>query len=320
MRYNRGMNPLDRVIFFGTPAFATPALDRLRESGASIVAVVTAPPKPVGRARTVTPSPVAVHAQELGIPVLTPITLNDVAFQEQLAAFHPGIGIVVAYGKIIPPAVLAMPNLGFLNIHPSLLPELRGPTPVQTAILEGRTQTGVTIMKLDDAMDHGPILAQRTYDIPRTAPFAKINDDLFTLGAEMLADVLPEYVGGALTPQEQDHARSTICKKYTRDDGRIDWRKDAISTFNRIRALSENPGTWTTWNGQTLNIFRAAVRMNVMPLSDQSGFIFATPEGPAVFCGDYAILLEEVQLEGGKRMTAKQFANGRRQFIGSSLL
>lgn len=268
---------MTRIVFFGTPEFAVPSLKKL----SGVVGVVTAPDKPLGRKQVLTPSPVKTTALDLGLPVFTPATLKDTAFFETFKNLKPDLCIVVAYGKLIPQKYLDVPQLGFVNVHPSLLPAYRGPSPIQSAILDGCASTGVSIMLLDAEIDHGPVLAQESYTIPTDAYFPQVEHDLAKLGASLLKTTLDKQ----FEPQEQDHANATFTKKFTREDGKIDWSQPAITIYNRIRALAGNPGTWTVVNGKTLNILRAHI-------------------------ADNKVAPDLVQLEGGKPMDWDAFLRG----------
>lgn len=250
-----------KIVFFGTPQFAVPSLRALHAAGWPITLVVTAPDKPVGRKQTLTASPVKVAALELGLPVASAI--DDA---------RADLGIIVAYNKIIPQAVLDRFPLGVINVHPSLLPKYRGPSPIQSAILNGETTTGVSIMQIDAEVDHGPVLAIQKYQIPNDKSFVEIQGDLAEMGAKLLVETLKQ----PLNPVPQDHAAATFTKKFTREDGRIDWTRPETEIANKVRALNPNPGTWTTWNGKTLNVL-----------------------GP-----------DTVQLDGGKPMTWAEFRRG----------
>lgn len=265
-----------RIVFFGTPAFAVPTLRKLHADGWPITAVVTAPDKPLGRKQVLTPSPVKVAATELGIQVQH--TLENLDFD---------LGVVVAYGKLIPQRILDIPRIGFLNIHPSMLPKYRGPSPIQSAILNGDTETGVSIMLLDAEMDHGPVLAQESYAIPPNAYSPQVEQDLAELGANLLLDIVKGPlldVKGALS-HPQNHTAATFTKKFTREDGKLDWSQPAAAIHNRIRALAANPGTWTVVNGKTLNILSAHIE-------------------------DGKVVPDRVQLEGGKPMDWESFLRG----------
>lgn len=307
-----------RIVFFGTPLFAVPSLRRLHVDGWPIAVVVTAPDKPTGRRMLLTPSPIKTVAEELGLEVRTPATLKDEDFWREFSELRPDLCVVVAYGKIIPKRYLDIPRLGFVNVHPSLLPAYRGPSPIQSAILDGGTAGGVSIMQLDEDTDHGPVLAAEPWTIPSGFDYPMVEDELSRLGADLFARTLQGYTEGSVVPQPQDHSKATYTKKFTREDGRLDWSQDATQVRDRIRALAANPGTWTTWEGKTLNLFHAHLAGG--PLPDTSpGSVFFHASSVAVSCGQGALVLETVQLEGARRMPAGDFARGRPTFVGSVL-
>ncbi|MCC6405171.1 MAG: methionyl-tRNA formyltransferase [Candidatus Yanofskybacteria bacterium] len=306
-----------RIVFFGTPLFAVPALRRLTADGWPIAAVITAPDRPVGRRMLLTPSPVKSAALELGIPVWTPQTLKDDEVFVRFSDLQPTIGIVVAYGKLIGQRYLEAVSRGFLNIHPSLLPAYRGPSPIQSAILDGCSNTGVSLMQLDAEMDHGPVVAQESWAIPRGFDAPMCEDELSHLGADLLARSLQNYLDGTLVPIPQNDALATFTKKFERPDGRIVWAQAATEISNRIRALAANPGTWTTWNEHTLNIAHAH------PIDSASteapGTVVLHGSEVCVVCGTGMLALETIQLEGGTRQQARDFVNGRPAFVGAVL-
>src|ERR1043166_228008 len=254
-----------RIVFFGTPQFAVPALRALYAAGWPVAAVVTAPDKAVGRHAVLTPSPVKTVAQELLIPVHSPATLKDAEFFNTFSELRPDLCVVVAYGKLIPERYLQVPRLGFINIHPSILPAYRGPSPIQSAILDGCSSTGVSLMLLDNEMDHGPVLAQMPWTIPQGTDVVFCEEELARVGSDLLIQTLPGYTDGTVKPQPQDHAHATFTKKFERVDGKIDWSRPAVEIFNQVRALAANPGTWTTWQGKTLNIFYAHMIGQLVP-------------------------------------------------------
>jgi methionyl-tRNA formyltransferase len=285
--------------------------------------VVTAPDKPVGRRLVLTPSPVKTAALELGLPVATPATLKDDAFWHEFSELRPDLCVVVAYGKLIPKRYLDAARLGFVNVHPSLLPAYRGPSPIQSAILDGCSSTAVSIMLLDEDMDHGPVLAAEPWVIPSGFDTPMAEDELSRLGADLLARTLPGYTEGTVVPQPQDHARATFTKKFVREDGKLDWTQDAVRVRDRIRALGDEPGTWTVADGKILNIFHAHLAEGAIPATPP-GTVFMHARQVAVRCGSGlpagqagALILETVQPEGGKRMPARDYANGHPAFIGS---
>ncbi len=297
-----------KTILFGTPKFAVPSLQKLIETGFSVEAVVTTPDEPTGRKGASTPPPVKVFAQEKGLKVLQPLTLKDDSFFEEFTKINPDICIVVAYGKIIHQRYLDIPKYGFVNIHPSLLPRYRGPSPIQSAILNGDPETGVTLMRIDEEMDHGPILKQIEYQISKEKKYEEIEKELAEIGAQILVDTLPDYLNEKITSREQDHNRATFCKKYERPDGRIDWSKPAEKIYNQIRALNPNPGVWTTLNDKTLNIFDAEIvdfNSQDKVIKEKSRFL--------IRASDKYISPTLLQLEGKKILPIKDFLNGLRK-------
>ena len=274
-----------RMVFFGTPSFAVSSLRRLYADGWPVALVVTAPDKPTGRRRDLTPSPVRTAATEYGIAVETPATLKDEYFWRLFSELRPDVCIVAAYGKLIPERLLEIPRLGFLNVHPSLLPLYRGPSPIQTAILDGATTTGVSIMLLDKEMDHGPIVAQEPWTIPSGFDARACEAELAGLGAALLSRTLPGYADGTIVPRPQDHSLATFTHKFTREDGRLVFSRPARDVYNRIRALAVNPGAWTVVDGATLNILSAHIE-------------------------DDKVVADIVQREGGKPMDWATFVRG----------
>lgn len=266
-------------------------MKKLHEAGYDIAAMVTVPDKLVGRKKVLTAPPLKTAALELDIPVYQPVSLKkDEEFFETFRTLNPDLAVVAAYGKIIPERYLEIPKHGFLNIHPSLLPKYRGPTPVQSALLNGDKETGVTIMVLDKDMDHGPLLAQEKYDIWPKTTFPQLHDELAAIGADLLIKIIPGFINGEIRPKVQNHDQVTICKIYEREDGKIDWSKPVQEIYNQIRALNPEPGTWTTWQGKVLNIKKAAVASD----------------------GGLEPLI--VQLEGGKEMSFPEFLRGHPDF------
>ena len=319
-----------KTVFFGTSEFAVPALKGLLNFGYNVLAVVTQPEKPVGRARVVMPSPIKKAAIENNIPVFEPHNLKkDEEFFEQFKNLNVDLCVVAAYGKIIPSRYLEIPKYGFLNIHPSLLPKYRGPSPIQTTIMNGDRETGVAIMKVDEEMDHGAILRITNYELRITDYYKKVEDDLSKLGAELLIDTLPKYISGEIKPQEQNHSRATFTKLLIREDGRIDWSKTAEEIYNQIRALNPEPGTWTTWPSfanalagkktKILNIHEVEPHKIEVRPQHQPGEVVRVDNEIAVATQKCYLILKQIQLEGGKEMDAKAFLNGHPDFLGSQL-
>ena len=305
-----------RVLFLGTPSFAVRPLQRLVEAGYEIVGVLTQPDRPAGRSRTLQPPPVKQAALELGLQVLQPETLRDDAVVAQLRALQPDAGVVAAYGEILRRAVLELPPLGYLNIHPSLLPLYRGPSPVGAAILQGDSVTGVSVIRLERAMDAGPILAQATLPLDPSARTGPVTEQLFAIGADLLVGVLPLYAAGELVPEPQDHARATISRMLAKEDGRLDWNLPALVLERTVRAYDPWPGAWTTWEGQQIKILQASVETQVV--DSAPGTILEAP-GLLVATGDGALHLREVQPAGKRPMAGADWKRGQRDLRGARL-
>ncbi len=299
-----------RVLFLGSPSFAVHALEALIAAGYEIVGVVTQPDRPAGRERRLTPPPVKVAAQAHNLPVLQPETLRDPAVIEALSVLQPEVGVVAAYGEILRRAVLQIPPLGYLNIHPSLLPLYRGPTPVAGAILAGETVTGVTIMLLDPGMDSGPILAQAVVDLPPTARTGPLTDELFRIGAQLLVETLPRYARGEIEPRPQDHSRATVTKMLKKEDGRIDWSLPAIIIERMTRAYDPWPGAYTFWRGQPLRIISAAVVANESTASPGTVIGRSERGNPLVQTGGDVLELLEVQPASRRIMSGSAWLAG----------
>ena len=332
-----------KIVFFGTSDFAVPALRILHDNNYEIPAVVTVPDKPVGRKKILTAPPAKLAALELGISVHQPASLKkakprsdapvsttgDEQFFELFKSWQADICVIASYGKIIPERYLEIPKYGFINIHPSLLPKYRGPSPIQTAILNGESKTGVTIMVIDKDMDHGPIIAQKEYAIAKNKYYKEIESELSVMGANLLFSVIPGYIDGKIKPAEQNHKKATFTKMLSREDGKISWRNPARKIFNKIHALNPEPGTWTTWparrslgeggKSKTLNILKAEEMITNLNKEKTPGMVVALQKSVAVKTETCFINLISVQLEGSKEMDAKSFVNGHPDFIGSLL-
>ena len=304
-----------RILFLGTPSFAVHPLRRLVEAGHEIVSVVTQPDRPAGRSRTPQPPPVKQAAIELGLPVFQPETLRDEAAIAHLRELQPEAGVVAAYGEILRRAVLDIPPLGYLNIHPSLLPLYRGPAPVAAAILNDDSVTGVSIILLERAMDAGPILAQATLPLDSSARTGPLTEELFELGAGLLVGTLPLYAAGDLTPQPQDHSRATVTRMLGKEDGRLDWSLPAIALERAVRAYDPWPGAWTTFAGQQLKVLRAAVREQD---GGEPGTVLDAPE-LMVATGEGALELLEIQPAGKRPMAGADWKRGQRGLAGATL-
>jgi methionyl-tRNA formyltransferase len=297
-----------RVVFFGTPEFAVPSLEALLGEGFDVVAAVTQPDKPQGRSRsTAVPPPVKVAAAAEDVPVLQPERPSDPAFVERLRALAPDVGVVVAYGHILKPDLLALPRHGMINLHPSLLPELRGAAPVEWAILNGLKQTGVTIMQMDEGLDSGPILLQIPHDIDFEVTGGELSEHLSEMGAQALVEALALFGTNGLEPHPQPHARATYAPKLTRETAHIRWTDPAEQIARLIRALDPRPGAWTELDGREVKLFGA----RVVEGQGAPGEVRTTDDGLRITTGRGAVAVDAVQPAGKARMAAAEWVRGR---------
>ena len=309
-----------KVIFMGTPEFSAPILNALIEKY-KVIAVVTQPDKKVGRKQIVTPSPIKKIAVANKIEVLQPAFLKDnVEFIRRVKELNPDVIIIAAYGLILPKEILDIPQCGVLNVHASLLPKYRGASPIQAAILNGDKETGVTIMLVNERMDEGDILTQKTITINNNDNFEALYNKLSELGANLLLKTLPGYLSGQIKPKPQEDSEATYCQLITKDMGKIDWHKSALEIDRQIRAFTPWPGTYTTWQGKNLKILSASADGSTkLTMTASAGEVFKVNEGFAIACGQGALEIIKLQLEGKKPMTAKEFLNGYPTIIGSNL-
>lgn len=313
-----------RVMFMGTPDFVVPVLDALAASpDVDVVGVYTPPDRPRGRGRSPEMPPVKARSLSLGLPVYQPSTLRSARVQEELASLQPDVIVVAAYGRILPSPVLDLPPHGCLNLHPSLLPRYRGPSPVVTALLEGDSTTGVTLMQLDEGMDTGPIIAQREYPISPNDTAETLTRALFQLGADLLMQSVRPWVEGQLAAQPQNEALATVTRKLERSDGEADWQLSAIQLERRQRAYTPWPGLFTHWQGQLLKLVDvAALPDSAASDGDPPGAVVPLPlaDSPVgVVTSDGVLGLKALQLEGRRATTAQEFVRGYPQFVGSRL-
>jgi methionyl-tRNA formyltransferase len=305
-----------RIIFLGSPEFAVPSL-RALAGQYDIVAVVTQPDRPAGRGRQLSAPPVKEAATELGLPVWQPEALRGEEAVERLRSYQAGCAVVVAYGEILRPQVLAVPPKGFLNVHASLLPKYRGASPISAAVVAGERETGITIMLLDEGMDTGPILAQEALPILPADTRGGLEGKLAALGAGLLVRTLPEWLVGAIGPVPQHDSQATFSRALTREDGHIDWSRSAAYIERQCRAMAPWPGAYTHWQGKLLKLWRGHVIPR--PAAAEPGTVLRAEEGIAVATGDGLLRLLSIQPEGRGPMTAEDFARGRPPFIGAVL-
>lgn len=305
-----------RVVFMGTPAFALPPLRALVEDGHDIVAVVTQPDRPAGRGGRMQPSAVKAWAQQQGLAVWQPERLRG-AVVEQLRTLQPEVIVVAAYGEILRPEVLSIPPRGCLNIHASLLPRWRGASPVAAAILAGDDKTGATLMQMDAGMDTGPILAQESLPLQGHERCGELSARLAEMGAALLRRVLPEYLAGKVAPQPQDDSQATYCAVLRKEDGRVDWTRPAAYIERMVRAYDPWPGAYTFLRGRRLRLWRATVLPETP--SQPPGTILVRDRQLLVTTGEGLLALEEVQLEGRRRVSADEFLRGQTGLAGTIL-
>lgn len=303
-----------KVVFMGTPEFAVYSLKALVESHHTVKAVFTQPDRPRGRGMKITPSPVKTYAIEQGIKVLQPEKLPDPETMKEIDSLAIDAFIVVAYGLKIPSELLFGPPFGAINVHGSLLPQYRGAAPMQRAIMNGDLEVGVTTMKMDEGWDTGDMLLKASIPLTPEMNLGDVHDRLAILGAELLIKTLDALEDGELTPQPQDDALATMAAKIREEDRWLDWSKPAWEIHNRIRALSPTPGALTTWEGKPLRIWASKWMEPIDAGSDlPHGALIAEERGQGLWIktGDRPLLITEVQLEGGRRMTVPAFLAGR---------
>jgi methionyl-tRNA formyltransferase len=304
-----------KVLFWGTPAFALPALRALSEEGHVVVGVVTQPDRPAGRGREVAMSPIKEEALEQGIPVLQPEKARGDEFLAQIRALEADLSVVVAYGQILKPEVLAVPRLGSVNIHASLLPELRGAAPIQWAIVRGHTVSGITIMRMEAGLDSGPMLMRVEEPIQDGESASELGARLAEVGAEALVETLALLEGDGIVEEVQDHDRATYAPKVDRETARLDWSLPADEVSLWIRGMDDVPGAWSPLAGKgTVKLFRPEV---VDGMGGVPGEVLrADGQGVVIACGLASVRVREVQPPGKRRMPAADWVRGRGVSVG----
>jgi methionyl-tRNA formyltransferase len=305
-----------RIVFLGSDRWSMPSLEALAGSGQELALVATRSPKPAGRGSKLTPTPVADAARRLGLELTEPETVKSGRGFEALAAAEPDVLVVVAYGEILPSAVLELPRIAPVNLHFSLLPELRGAAPVQRALLEGLDVTGVTTIHMDEGMDTGPILLRAEEAIDPEDDAGALGDRLAAVGARLLIDTIDRLAAGDLEPTPQDEALATVAPKLGLDERWIDWTRPAEEVVRRIRALSPDPGASTRFHGDVLKLFRATAR----PETGEPGTVLDVGRDRfLVAAGAGAVAPLELAPAGRKRMSAGDFVRGYRPEVGERL-
>ncbi len=301
-----------KIIFAGTPAFAEFALKALLASPHDIVAVYTQPDRPAGRGLKMTASPVKLLAQANQLPVYQPASLK--AEQKQLAELQADVMVVAAYGLLLPPAVLAIPRLGCVNIHPSLLPRWRGAAPIQRTLFAGDKETGVTIMQMEAGLDTGPVLLQRRYTISKDETSKTLHDRLAVIGAEALIETLALLEQDTLQPVAQDNAAATYADKISKEEALLDWTRPAVELENEIRAFNPWPVAYTNWKDQHVRIWLAQALQEVCQQEPRT-IVRASRDGIDIATGNGVLRLMQIQLPGGKVQSVTDFYNSHREML-----
>lgn len=311
------MSTIARVVFMGTPQFAVPSLLAVANSH-QLVGVVTQPDRRAGRGRKLALSPVKEAALRMDCPVFQPPTLRTPEAVAHLAKWEPDLIAVAAFGQILPKSVLDLPPCGCLNVHASLLPRYRGAAPIPAVILNGESVTGVTIMRMDEGLDTGPILAQAEIPLAPDDTTASLSRRLAALGAQLLVETLPGWLSGQIQPQAQAEDQATYSRTLAKADGHLDWDRSATYLDRQVRACAPWPGAYTSWQGQRLKILRA--RANLAGGQEgRPGQVVGMASGFGVITGEGLLEPLEVQLAGKRPTTAGQFARGQRDLIGGYL-
>jgi len=306
------------ILFMGTPEFALPSLEKLIKNEYPVVAVVTQPDRPKGRGKQLVAPAVKIAAASYNIPVLQPARIKDPSFLETLKRISPDMIVVAAFGQILPKAILDFPPLGCINVHPSLLPKYRGAAPINWALIQGETRTGVTIMYMDEGLDTGDILLQEETPINPDETFGHLHDRLSTLGADLLLNTIQLLETNQAPRKPQENSPSSYAPMLKKEDGLIRWNEDVSSIVNRIRGLSPSPGAYTFLDGKTLKIFVAAGTEQAA--SGQPGQLGAlTDQGLQVTAGNGYIYLKDIQMENRKRMNVSDFLRGYKLTPGTVL-
>jgi methionyl-tRNA formyltransferase len=309
-----------QVVFFGSPYFALPSLESLRDVGHTLALVVSQPGKPVGRRGEVTDPPVAARAKSLGIQVFQPSTLKDDAAVARLSAAGADVFVVVAYGKILAQRVLDLPRLGCVNVHGSLLPRWRGASPVQASVLAGDAVTGVSIMKMEAGMDTGPVFTMRETRIGEEESAEELGARLALMGADALVETL-NFLEGEWGPVPQDESRATTCPKITREDARVDWTRPAVELARRSRAFTPWPGLFTIRKNTRVKLSRLSPVASAPWLRDGAegsspGTILEAGTRLVVACGEGAVSIGTLQAEGRRALPVAEFIRGERVLPG----
>lgn len=300
----------------GTPEFGAVILEKLCRSEYKPVFAVTAPDKPVGRKLILTHPPVKITAQKYGIPVCQPEKISSL--KSEISDLKPDLIIVASFGRILPKEILDLPKYGCLNLHPSLLPQYRGATPIQSAVLDGCEKTGATVILMDEKMDHGPIVAQKTLAMEKQETAVSLFGKLAELSADMILETIPKWLGNEIKARAQDESRATFTRILTKEDGRIDWRRPAEEIERKIRAFNPWPGTYCLADNKIFKILEADVLIQTEngPFGPAGKTYLASNDKIAVQTGQDFLIIKKLQLAGKKETSAEDFLKGHLNFIG----
>jgi methionyl-tRNA formyltransferase len=305
-----------RIVFFGTPSFAVPTLKGLLQGSDEVIAVVTQPNREKGRGRKIVPPPVKELVLPYGFPILQPEKVKEETFREHIQGLCPDLFVVVAYGQILPRSLLEIPKYGAVNVHASLLPAYRGAAPIVWAILKKEKMTGVTTMIMDEGMDTGDILLQAEIPIGERETGETLHDRLALLGAQLLLETLSKMKADDIRSIPQDHSKATYAPPLKKEDGRVDWKREAEEIDHQVRALRPWPGAYTDWDGQQLKIYRGEIRKG-MPSGKAGVVTWVGSDFIEVETGKDSFLIQEVQLEGKRRMNIRDFLSGHPIPVGT---
>jgi len=305
-----------RTVFMGTPAFAVPTLDVLLQAGLNLVGVYTQPDRPKGRGQALAAPPVKELALRHHIPVFQPQKLRAPEVVEELRVLAPDLIVVVAFGQILPQSVLKIPRYGCINVHASLLPKYRGAAPINQAIIDGETETGITTMLMDVGLDTGPMLLKRSLAIGPDESAGELHDRLCLLGGETMVATLQQLLRGELHPQRQDDSHTCYASMLKKEDGRINWSQSAQQIHNRIRGLAPWPGAYTELHGESLKLFLSRVEAGA---GEPGTILVPAADSVRIACGSGVLAVRELQLPGKKRLAAADFLRGCPLPVGSRL-
>ncbi len=311
-----------KIIFIGTPKFGAIILESLIKANFRPILVVTETDKPVGRKKVLTPPPVKLLADKYNINVIQPAEIRN--SKSEIRNLKPDLIVVAAYGKILPEEILEIPKYGCLNVHPSLLPRWRGPSPIQSAILNGDTDSGVTIMKIAEKVDAGPVLIQRKLKLEGNETYDVLHDKLGEMGGDLLIEIIPEWITGKIDPQLQDESGATYTRILKKEDGKIDWGKSAEEIERQIRAFNLWPGSFTFWEKSGKLIRIKILKARVLNRADSKTYpigktLVAGQNELCIQTGKGFLIIERLQLEGKKEIDSEDLLRGYPDFIGTIL-